>query len=74
MMSNGFVPKALSSIKPITKNTPTLTAISTPLPSESCDETAVRTTGLRVGKSFNVDPQLVFTKQVCLALVNGNTN
>jgi len=74
MMKTGFVPNELSNIKPITKKTPTLTAISTPRPSESCDETAVRTTGLRVGKSFNVEPQLDFTKQICLALVNGNTN
>ena len=74
MMKTGLVPNELSNIKPIPKNTPTLTAISAPLPSESCDETAVRATGLRVGKSFNVEPQLDFTKQICLALVNGNTN
>jgi hypothetical protein len=73
-MKTGFVPNELSNIKPITKKTPTLTAISMPRPSESCDETAVRATGLRVGKSFNVDPQLVFAKLVCLALVNENTN
>jgi hypothetical protein len=73
-MKTGRVSNALSNSKPITKKTPTLTAISMPRPSESCDEAAVRATGLRIGKSFNFDPQLDFTKQICLALVNGNTN
>jgi hypothetical protein len=73
-MKSGRVSKALSNIKPIPKKTPTLTAISAPLPSESCDETAVRATGFRVGKSFNVDPQIVCDRLVCLTLVNGNTN
>lgn len=58
-MKTGRVSKALSKRNPIAKKTPTLTAISTPLPSESSDEAAVRASGLRVGKSFNVDPQLV---------------
>ncbi|MFM7878799.1 MAG: hypothetical protein ACKO93_00390 [Acidimicrobiaceae bacterium] len=74
MIKTGLVPKRLSNINPIAKKTPTLTAISTPLPSESDDDAPVRATGLRIGKSFNFDPQLVFTKQICLALVNGNTN
>ena len=55
-MNSGLVSKALSNIKPIPKKTPTLTAISTPLPSESCEETATRATGLRVGNNFNADP------------------
>ncbi|CAB4536384.1 unannotated protein [freshwater metagenome] len=55
-MNSGLVSKALSNIKPIPKKTPTLTAISTPRPRESCEETVARATGLRVGNNFNADP------------------
>ncbi len=53
----GLVPSELSTTKPITRKMPTLTETSAPRPSESSDEDAPRTTGLRVGKNFNADPQ-----------------